>query len=261
VLSNYVLRFIRWQSYLSALGYRIPAPTSLGIYLAGFALTTTPGKVGETTRSLLLEPLGVGYPASLAAFFSERLSDLICVLLITAVGMSVYQPAQPLVLAILLGVIAALWTVRQKALLERWQALLLQKRGKLARIGGHAVQVLLDSRRCHEPALLARATLLGIAGWGAEACAFYYSLHLLGSDISWQWACFIYTFSILVGVVSFLPGGLGSSEAVMIGLLVLKGMPHAEALAVTVFTRLTTLWFAVALGLLCLSVMSGRARR
>jgi uncharacterized protein (TIRG00374 family) len=49
-----------------------------------------------------------------------------------------------------------------------------------------------------------------------------------------------------------MPGGLGGTEAVMVGLLVWKGMPGADAVAATVLIRLATLWFAVGLGALML---------
>ncbi len=68
---NYALRFGRWQLYLGALGHPLAWQPSLRIYLAGFALTTTPGKAGEALRGVLLKPLGVPYPQSFAAFVSE----------------------------------------------------------------------------------------------------------------------------------------------------------------------------------------------
>ena len=55
-------------------------------------------------------------------------------------------------------------------------------------------------------------------------------------------------FALLVGGLSFLPGGLGSREVTMIGLLSLYGLPEAAAITATLICRLTTLWFAVVLG-------------
>ena len=75
---------------------------------------------------------------------------------------------------------------------------------------------------------------------------------LLRLHISLEFAVFIYALSMLVGGLSFLPGGLGSAEAVMIALLILKGMAMPTAVAATVFIRLATLWFAVLIGLLAL---------
>ena len=59
---------------------------------------------------------------------------------------------------------------------------------------------------------------------------------------------------MLVGAISVLPGGLGSTEATMVGLLASQGVPFEIAIVATGVVRVTTLWFAVALGLLALPV-------
>ena len=53
-LGNYLVRFGRWQYYLRVLGIRVPARDSLQVFLAGFALTVTPGKLGEAVKAFLL---------------------------------------------------------------------------------------------------------------------------------------------------------------------------------------------------------------
>jgi len=109
------------------------------------------------------------------------------------------------------------------------------------------------------PALLVKGILWGLPAWGATGLAFHYVLGQVVGETSLATALFIYTFSILVGGLSFLPGGLGSAEATMIGLLLMHGAGHPQAVAVTIFTRLVTLWFAVALGVWSLSGHSAPA--
>jgi uncharacterized membrane protein YbhN (UPF0104 family) len=93
-LVNYGLRFVRWQKFLALLGHRVHTPESLRIYIAGFGLTILPGKVGEAIRSVFLKHHGVSYPESLAAFFSEQLSNLISILLLVSIGLWAYPQAQ-----------------------------------------------------------------------------------------------------------------------------------------------------------------------
>ena len=68
----------------------------------------------------------------------------------------------------------------------------------------------------------------------------------------------IYAVAVLAGVLSFLPGGLGSTEAVMTALLAARGMPLAQAILLTITFRLMTLWFAVALGWLAVWTLRSR---
>jgi len=73
-------------------------------------------------------------------------------------------------------------------------------------------------------------------------------LSWLGVDIQITFSVFIYSVAMLAGALSFLPGGLGGTEAVMVSLLLWKNVLLPDAVAATVLIRLTTLWFAVILG-------------
>ena len=94
-LVNYGLRFLRWQTYLRAMDHPVPwRPKPRHILSRVSPSTTTPGKAGEALRGVLLKRWGVPYPQSLAAFLSERLSDLVAILLLTLFGLSIYPAAR-----------------------------------------------------------------------------------------------------------------------------------------------------------------------
>lgn len=254
-LVNYGLRFVRWQKFLTLLGHRVHVPESLRIYIAGFGLTIVPGKVGETIRSVFLKHHGVPYPQSLAAFFSDQLSNLISMLLLACVGLWVYPPAKPMALTLAVVILAGLAILQQTRLLDSLKVFAKRRLPvRLAHYVASVIEIVLHSGRCFRLPMLSYGIALGLIAWGAEGVAFYYILHLLGSDISLQTALFIYSFSMLVGALSFLPGGLGGTEAAMVALLTLNGIGQPEAVAATVLIRLATLWFAVALGLVALTL-------
>jgi uncharacterized protein (TIRG00374 family) len=245
---NYGLRFMRWQTYLRVLGHPVPWKPSLNIYLAGFALTTTPGKAGEALRGVLLKPWGVPYPQSFAAFFSERLSDLFAVVLLTLFGLSLYPDALPMIVVGVGLVVVGLLVLSQRRLLDRLAGVIPANGGKLLGLARHLTQVLIAAQRCHRLSLLLGVTCLSVVAWSAEALAFHWILNWMGTDIELTFAVFVYALAMLAGAISFMPGGLGGAEAVMVGLLVWKGMSSADAIAATVLIRLATLWFAVAVG-------------
>lgn len=259
-LLNYGLRFLRWQFYLRVLGAPQPWRPSLSIYLAGFALTTTPGKAGEALRSVFLLPRGVPCAASMAAFVSERVSDLLAILLLACLGLAAHPGLIPLVAvgaAATLGLMALLG--RERTLL-RWHQALEGGSSRLRTGLRHALGALLAARRCHRAAVLLPATALSLAAWSAEAGALHLLLHWLGMDTRWVFSFFVYAVGMLAGALSFLPGGLGGAEAAMVGLLLLDGQSQPAAVAATVVIRLATLWFAVALGLLALGRLLWHSR-
>jgi uncharacterized protein (TIRG00374 family) len=247
-LANYGLRFMRWQGYLKAFGHAVPWKASLQIYLSGFALTITPGKAGEALRGVLLKRWGVPYTQSFAAFFSERLSDLFAVVLMTLFGLSLYPDARLMIVVGVALVVVGFTVLSQRRLIEHLAHFVPEQGGKLVRLLRHLFNVLLEAQRCHRPGLLLVSTLLSVLAWSAEALAFHWILNWMGADIPLIFAVFVYALSMLAGALSFMPGGLGGAEAVMVALLIWKGMPSANAIAATVLIRLATLWFAVGIG-------------
>lgn len=258
-LTNYVLRFARWQLYLQSLGHRVQARLSLLIYVAGFALTTTPGKAGEMFRGVLLKRSGIPYPDTFAAFLSERLSDLIAVVMLAMLGVFIYPDARPLIYlgaVLCAGLLVLLSSRYALSLLQRFY-----KRFKnTPRAMAHLVEMLSQAQRCHRQSILVVATLLSLAGWTAEAFGLYLILHWIDADVSMVFAMFVFAISMLAGALTLTPGGLGSTEGVMAGLLIWNGVVASDAVAATLLIRATTLWFAVALGLVAIPVAKTRLR-
>lgn len=252
-LTNYVLRFLRWQGYLAALGHPMPAGPSAVIYLSGFAFTATPGKAGELLRGVFLAHHGVPMTRVAAAFVSERLSDLLAVLVICLPGLAVLPRGAPLVAVGLIGVaaigLALAFGDRIHVLIDRrWGA----GQNFTARLAKKLSLLLSEAGQCHKPGMLASAGALSILAWSAEAYAFHFVLARLGVEVSLWYAMAVYALAMLAGALSFLPGGLGGAEAVMVAALTLKGVAEPSAVAATIIIRLATLWFAVALGLLAM---------
>ncbi len=252
-LINYGLRFVRWQYYLTSLGHKVPWLESLHIYIAGFALTTTPGKMGEMLRSVFLARFGMEYTKSIAAFFSERLSDLVAVLVLTLFGIASYPQGRPIFYFLISGVIVVFLILHNQDWLDRIKNLINRRlRGRLANIAGGAVDVVLHSRQLYRWAPLGWGLALGVIAWAAEAYAFHLMTLWMGLELAWPITFFIYAFSMIVGAISFLPGGLGGAELTMVTLLMLNRVEAPEAVALTVLIRVTTLWFAVLLGVVAL---------
>lgn len=252
-LVNYFLRFTRWGMYLRILGYRVPYWQNLRIYMAGFSLTTTPGKAGEALRSVFLHDYGIPYRQSFGAFLSERISDLLAVVLISLAGLWLFPHVHLLIGAVLIGLVALLVLVQRDDWLK-WLEKKVERRfsGRFAHAMQFGIETIIAFRNCFKPKILFYTTLLGVAAWVAEGIGFYYVLTLLGINVSLLLAQFIYAFSLVVGAVSMLPGGIGGAEVAMLQLLLLSGAPPSSAVAATLVIRLTTLWFSVFLGLICL---------
>jgi uncharacterized protein (TIRG00374 family) len=258
---NYLMRALRWLLFSRALALRVPAATNVLYYVAGFSMTTTPGKMGEALRLWLLHRFhGCRYEQTTALLVADRLSDAVSTTAI--VGVTVFwfaHYASVAVIAVLAVAGIAALALRPALILwcidlvfsglRRWPRGFVRAR--------RAVRAL---ESLAPPRVFVPALLLGAVGWCSEGLSFFVLLHALGASLNPLACMFIFSFSMLVGAISVLPGGLGSTEATMVGLLASQGVPFETALVATGVVRVTTLWFAVALGLLALPVaLGGRA--
>lgn len=249
-LFNYLLRFVRWQMYLVSLGYRVPWWPNLRFYLAGFAFTATPGKVGEAVRSLYLKRFAVKYTHSIAAFFVERLVDVVAMVLLSLLTAYVFDEWRWLI-----GLVGVLLILLLPAVRSGWLKNVIARAShriasvRLQSLATHLLQLLASSGTLLRAGNLYGGLLLGVLAWAAEGMALYVVVQMLGFDISVPLAVGIYGVSILAGALSFVPGGLGGTEVVMGALLILIGVTEPVAISAVLICRIATLWFAVAIGL------------
>ena len=62
----------------------------------------------------------------------------------------------------------------------------------------------------------------------------------------------IYSSSLLIGAISFIPGGIGVAEGSIVGLLSVQGINLSDAMVIAVVIRLFTLWISTIVGLVAL---------
>lgn len=256
-LFNYLLRFLRWEYYITHISEGVvPRWRHMLIYVAGFALTTTPGKAGEAVRSIYLKPHGVTYSQSFSALFVERLMDVMIMLILSSLAAIVIDGVRLYAAAALMIVLVLVPSIRM-GYLARWaRAVPAWMPHRLAVIGQHAGDLLDSSSRLLRSHLLYGGLLTGLVAWAAEGVGFYIVLDALGVGISLPLAISVYAIAVLAGALSFVPGGLGAAEATMGGLLILAGVAKPEAAAATLICRLATLWFAIVLGIVPLMVLT-----
>jgi uncharacterized membrane protein YbhN (UPF0104 family) len=249
---GFLLRYLRWEVLLGALGDRLPRGLHLRIYLAGFALTATPAKVGENLRAMSLGARGVPVKHSFAAFVVERLGDVIAMVLLSGLAVRLVADRSWLLILSTLVALLALWVLRSPGL-PAWLRRRSPASGPLHRVGEGVAGVLEVAGDLLTFRLLALGVGIALLAWGAEGVTFGLLAQWMGVEVSVWTAVGIFAVATLLGAVSFLPGGIGPTEGVMVGLLVVAGATLPQATAATLLTRAVTLWWAVLLGIVSLS--------
>ncbi len=263
-LTNYAIRFLRWQLYLRWQEVSVPVGSSALVFGAGLSLSITPAKLGELVKSYLLRELHDIPPTRTAPIVvAERVTDLIALLTLAIVGVAVFGVQTTLVLAagsiIVLGLVLLAWPRPTNALIE-----LVTRPALTRRFREPLHQIYAGLASLCRPARLGLATAIALPSWACECVGFALICNAFpGTQVDLGLAMVIYAATSIAGALSFLPGGLGVTEGAMTILLVQSAanIDQHTALDATLLTRLATLWFAVLLGLVLLAIARGRIAR
>jgi len=255
---SWIPLILRWNILLKQNGISVPIKKSIMIWLSGSALGITPGQVGELLKSQILKNL-FNIPRSKTApiIFIEKFYDLIGAIIASTLGIIVLGMDYNLILVsiFILGIL--FFFIYYRKAFEY----LLTKITKTKFFSKYSDN-LSDShkiiRNSTNPKLASISISLSLLYWLIISVAAY--LTLLAFDINTIGileTIAIYTASVLIGVITFIPGGVGITEGSLTGLFVLQGVDISVALVISVVIRILTLWYSVSIGFICLKILGG----
>jgi len=261
-LAGFLIRFGRWYGYLHHLDHRLPVFPALRFYTSGMLFTLTPARSGQAIRSVYLRKYDVPYANSLWIMFLEQVNDVTGMLILSTLVMSLFTHSALFlliisVLAVLLALLATqIVTILKFLSRRRFIGVFPRVLNFITRIE----QTAEGATRLFTVKLQLAGLVATVAGFALQGFGFYLVINYLGLNVTPWTAIGIFALSMSIGSFSFLPGGLGSTEAIMLGLLTLSGAAMPDAVAITIIGRTTNLWFGVFLGVLA-TVSLGLAHR
>ena len=255
VSAGWVALYFRWILLLKNLKYSLPHKENFPIFLSGFALSVTPGKVGELLKSQLLkEKFDLPIKISAPVILIERFYNAIGIIIISIFGILVFDFSGIIILITTCLLILIFFILRS----ERLFHIFIQKISKISFLSKfsnsfmNSYDVIKESTR---PKIFIISSILSAIYWIFESIAVYFILKSFGIDLlSIIDVIPTYATSIILGVASFIPAGLGVSESTLIGLLSLQGLTISTAVSLTIFIRLLTLWYSVFIGFIALKI-------
>jgi uncharacterized protein (TIRG00374 family) len=247
-LGNYFLRYIKWHWYLKIIGHRIPPYPNLLVFLSGFALTVTPGKVGEFIKTFIVkERFRIPYTASTAVLLMERFTDVAALLVLTCIGITLEFLHWSIAVFILAAFVGFLIVVRNRTFVG-YMINLTGRIKPLRGFSGHLSTLYEEGMALLKLRVFSAALALSVIAWLFEGIGYALVARGFGFGLSIPESAFIYSAALLGGVITLFFGGLGATEGGMVGLGMAFGMSPSIAAASTIIIRVMTLWFAVAIG-------------
>ncbi len=257
---NYVSRFLKWEFYLARLDIRgVKKIDSFLVFLSGFVLTVTPGKVGEVFKSVVLNEIhDVPIARTAPIVVAERVTDLIGVITLIVIGSLgfsgglVWAGAGAAVVGTLLVVVAS-------RRLSHGIIGIVQRMPVGAKIAPKLLDAYDSLATLVSPKNLLLPTFISIASWMLECLSLWVILQGFGETTSVPLCMFFYATSTLAGALVPVPGGLGVTEGALQGQMENLGhVAPGTSTAAMILVRFATLWFAVLVGFVALSLLRRR---
>ncbi|MBI4306365.1 MAG: flippase-like domain-containing protein [Chloroflexi bacterium] len=229
-------------------GVRIPsAITSAFIILMGwFANSVAFLRLGDAYRGYgLARESGASFSAGLGTVVAERVQDMAAILLVllgaTAALAYTREVAAPAVVVavsiVLFGFLIAALVAMRFVGGERLSLRL------PARLRAPYMKFRAGTLQSFRPRDLPLQLSLGVCGWVLEVARLYFVSEAIGVDLSFTVAAFAALANAMLSTIPT-PGGFGFVEGGLAGVLVLLGLGHTDAFAVTLVDRSIS-WISV----------------
>jgi uncharacterized protein (TIRG00374 family) len=258
VTSNWFVLFFRWHLLLRNAKIFIPVKDSFLILASGFALTIIPGKVGELVKSQLLKTkFGIARSKTVPIVILEQFYTAIGIIMLSFFGIWYFELGI-YVLGIFTAALVFVFVLLSSRKAFNKIVSLLEKR----RFTSKFVEPLSSSYDAIKNGIRGPITLyacgLSMLFWLLEAISVYFILLAFGVEVIGFLAIIsTYTTSIMLGILSFLPIGVGVVEGTLTSFFTIHGIDVSLALTIVIVIRLFTRWYGVSFGFIALKFSGG----
>lgn len=263
-------RFLEWHYYLGVIGARdrISLKDSAIIFVAGFTMVVSPGKVAEVLKSVLLKMrTGVPVAHSAPVVIAERVVDGLAVVVTLVITLLVasdrlelgsYRGISEGIIYTSAAILGAGLVVVQIAPLAYFILKMVARTPLVNRLHDPLVEFYESSREIFKLKHIIPTTIMGMGVYLSSTIGFVLTLWGFGLDVTptlFLKAAFMVGVASAIGALSFIPNGAGVTEvsnAAMLTAIVAPtnpAMTPAVAAAVALIQGFFHKWFRVVVGM------------
>ena len=221
--------------------------------MIGASLGITPGKIGELYKSqILIDKFNISRSRTAPIFIVEKFFDVVGAVIATSLGIWFVPELGYLSILGICGTFFAFKILTSKKLLNGLLSFFNKFKyfRKFLEPLSSSHEIL--TQILHNKNMIF-VSLLSISYWLVIGTAAYFVIQGFGiTTIELINVISIYSSSLLIGAISFIPGGIGVAEGSIIGLLSVQGINLSDAMVIAVVIRLFKLWISTIVGLVAL---------
>ena len=258
VTISWFILFARWQILLKNSNIIIPLKSSFGIFISGFALQFIPGEAGEFLKvQLLKNKFNITRSKTSPIIITEMLYNAIGLVALSVTSIWFFEFTIYIFVVFSILLVLLFYLINNKKyflkIINKFSKIRFFK--KYAEATSESLEII---QNLTKGKVLVYSVTLSIFFWLIECIAIHLLLSSFGINTIELLALIpMYTSSIILGVVSFLPFGLGVFEGSLAGFLSLHGIHISISLTLVILARIITRWYSVFIGLVALKITRG----
>ena len=258
VSASWIPLIIKWHLLLKNCEIHVPLKKNILVFLSGAAFEITPGQIGVLIKSQILKTsFNIPRTRTVPVIFIEKVYDLVGAILASIIGIIILgiEPYLIIIAILVLTIIFFFMYYRpaSKLFFER-----ITKTKFFSKYVENISEFDKVIQKSTNVKIATTCILLAVTYWFIISAAVYYTLIAFDINIlDYLEVLAIYATSVLLGAISFIPGGIGITEGSITGLFTLNGIDVSTALILSIMIRIFTLWYSVGLGFILLKFTGG----
>ena len=258
VTVSWIPLILMWHLLLKKNGINIPFRKNIVIWLSGSALSLTPGQIGELIKSQLIKTLyDIPRTKTAPVVLVEKFYSLTGAIIAGIIGIIILGMDFNLVL-FSIAILSIIFLLIYYRPVLQYGLKRITKFKFFSKYSDNITDSYEILRNSTGSGISSICIALAICYWIIISLSVYVTLLAFGIEgVSFLKTISIYTSSVIIGVITFIPGGLGVTEGSLVGLFTLEGINVSIALILSVVIRLTTLWYSVSIGFIGLKLSGG----
>ena len=249
VFAGYLLRFIKWDYFLKAVGLKVDLRRSFMVYLSLYSMNITPGKIGRVVAAYTLNRITRIRLAGIVPIVTmDIFTDFLGVALVALLAALYFHKFVTYV-----TIIDIVLLLPFAFILNSWLYNLLKRAFGRSRFIKtftlYGEEYFRSQSKLNSPKVYLVSVLVTVPAAILNALALFFALLSIGVVPSYSGSVFVYSSSLIFGMVSGSPGNIGVTDGSLVALT--SDFFHlgvSVSSAATIMARLAELWFGVAMG-------------
>ena len=250
VFLGIIIKSLRQQLLYKQIEVCISFKTGILLFISGLSMIVTPGGSGELIKSYYLKK-NFGYPLAktFPTVIMERLLDLAGIVgILLIVGVLLDNHNIIFLMLILLSTLSLIFASGKKKKLFNFLLSIIEKIPVLKKQASSFSESYQVFGELTSGKIMTKTLGLSFFVWMTDAIMIYFIFMGFNLNFDIIFSTFSVYSSLLLGVLTMVPAGIGVTEVSFVEILRGEGVDTATSTSLVILFRLVTIWFLTVLG-------------